>query len=207
MRKHFVFFLLVMIFSFEIFGQNLNDDLESEIGFWVGGTFPAPNTPMDELLESSMGFGLFYRNHSFAPVLTEIGTSYGNYTSLSMQKLLSVPLYLSLNYLFQLYNRFSLQTKIGGGFTYLQIRPNNLSGWNPILYGGVEFSISASRRFKVGLRFDGYYIYERLRREPKIIRYLYFFPGTYDPRIQNSLNYKLRDGAVYNFGLMVSFLY
>jgi hypothetical protein len=190
-----------------LFSQDFEESIKKEFGFWLGGTFPAPGTKMDDILDSSMGFGLFYRLEWPSPFLLETGFSYGNYKSLSTQQLLSIPVYLSLCYPIPLFNRFQLLGKFGFGASYLEIRPYNISGWDPLLYGGFEFSILASKRFKVGLRLDGYYIYDNFRKKPEELQWLLLFPGTYDPRIINSLQYQNGNGAIYNFGLMVSFLF
>ncbi|MFN3246167.1 MAG: hypothetical protein ACK42K_05670, partial [Leptonema sp. (in: bacteria)] len=142
-----------------------------------------------------------------SPFLLEGGLSYGNYQSLSTQQLLTIPVYFSLCYPIPAFTKFQLLGKLGAGATYLQIRPYNVSGWDPILYGGLEFSILASKRFKVGLRLDGYYIYDSFRKKPDTLELLLLYPGTFDPRTYNSLQYKNVDGTVYNFGLMVSFLF
>jgi hypothetical protein len=201
--------IVIMIFYIynPLFSQTFEEGIKHEVGFWVGGSFPAPNSKMANRLDSSLGFGLFYRLDWPSPFLLEGGLSYGNYQSLSTQQLLTIPVYFSLCYPIPAFTKFQLLGKLGAGATYLQIRPYNVSGWDPILYGGFEFSILASKRFKVGLRLDGYYIYDSFRKKPDTLDLLLLYPGTFDPRTYNSLQYKNVDGTVYNFGLMVSFLF
>ncbi len=144
-----VFFFLFILCNHSIISQDFEEEINKEFGFWLGGTFPAPGSPMDSLLDSSMGFGFFYRVYWPSPFLLEFGTSYGNYPSLTTQRLISIPVYVAFNYPVPILNRFQLLAKLGLGGSYLEIRPNNVSGWDPILYGGLEFSILASKRFKV----------------------------------------------------------
>ncbi|GIX41343.1 MAG: hypothetical protein KatS3mg129_1076 [Leptospiraceae bacterium] len=199
--------ILLILSSYSLYSQSFEESIKKEFGFWLGGSFPAPGTQMDDILDSSLGLGLFYRLEWPSPFLLETGFSYGNYQSLSTQQLLSIPVYFALCYPIPLFNRFQFLGKLGAGASYIEVRPNNVSGWDPILYGGFEFSILASKRFKVGLRLDGYYIYDSFRKKPEEIDWLLLFPGTYDPRIINSLQYKNGNGALYNFGLMVSFMF
>ncbi len=210
--KRYKFFFIISIIIFFVYKNDLSpqefeDSIKREFGFWLGGTFPAPGTQMDDLLDSTMGMGIFYRYYWPSPFLLEAGMSYGNHKSLSTQQLFIVPMYFSLCYPFLVFNRFQFLAKIGLGGSYLEIRPNNVNGWDPIVYGGFEFSVLASKKFKVGLRLDGYYIYDRFRNKPEELNYLFTDSGTYDIRILKSLNYTNYDGAIYNFGLMVSFLF
>lgn len=201
-------FVLLLFFNYSvIFSQDFDEYIHKEFGFWLGGSFPTPNSQTEKIFNSSMTFGIFYRYYWPKPFHLELGTSYANYKSLSMQQLTTIPLYLSLNYPFPIFTKFQLLGKIGIGSTYVEVRPNNLSGWDPLLFAGFEFAIFASKRFKVGLRLDGYYIYDSFRDSPKEIEYLYLLAGTYDYRIQNSIQYKNQNVAFYNFGLMVSFLF
>lgn len=212
--KYFLIFIILFLFvnhfithTNTVYAEDFEESIKKEFGFWLGGTFPAPGTQMDNLLDSSMGMGFFYRFYWPSPFLIEAGLSYGNHKSLSTQQLFMVPVYFSICYPIPVLNRFQFLAKIGLGGSYLEIRPNNVNGWDPIIYGGFEFSVLASKKFKVGLRLDGYYIYDRYRNKPEEINYLLVYPGTYDPRIINTIRYTNYDGAMYNFGLMVSFLF
>lgn len=202
------FFIMFLFFSHKfIISQDFDEYIHKEFGFWLGGSFPTPGSKTEKIFNSSMSFGLFYRYYWPRPFHLEFGGSYANYKSLSMQQLTTVPIYLSLNYPFPFFTKFQFLGKIGIGASYLEIRPNNLNGWDPLIYAGFDFAIFASKRFKVGLRLDGYYIYDSFRDKPREIEYLYLLPGTYDFRIQNSIKYKNQNVAFYNFGLMVSFLF
>ncbi|MFN3605342.1 MAG: hypothetical protein ACK4UJ_11600 [Leptonema sp. (in: bacteria)] len=212
MKKYLRFILIFFLFigrNHFLFSQDYNFEeyIQQEFGFWLGGSFPAPNSKTEKIFNSSMSLGFFYRYYWPKPFHLELGTSYANYKSLSMQQITTVPVYLSLNYPFPMFTKFQLLGKIGFGASYLEIRPNNLSGWDPMLYGGLDFAIFASKRFKVGLRLDGYFIYDSYRKKPDELKYLFLLPGSYDYRIVNSLNYKNQNVIFYNFGLMVSFLF
>lgn len=205
-KLHVWVFLFVTLRN-PLFAEDFDEYIQKEFGFWLGGSFPAPRTQEERVFNSSMSFGIFYRYYWPRPFHLELGTSYANYKSINMQQLTLIPLYLSLNYPFPIFTKFQLLGKLGLGVSYLEIRPNNLSGWDPMLYLGLDFAIFASKRFKVGLRLDGYYIYDAFRNKPKELEYLFSLPGTYDYRIQQSLNYKNKNIAFYNFGLLISFLF
>lgn len=203
-----LFFFVNHVASSKIlYAKDFEDSIKKEFGFWLGGTFPAPGTKLDDLLDSTISMGLFLRYLWPSPFLLETGFSYGSHKSLSTQQLLMVPVYFSLCYPISVINRFQFLAKLGLGASFLEIRPYNVNGWDPIVHGGFEFSVLASKRFKVGLRLDGYYIYDRFRNKPEELNYLLLFPGTYNLQVSKTLDYTNYDGAMYNFGLMVSFLF
>lgn len=187
--------------------QNFNEELKMEAGFWMGGSFPVPGTVADDILDSDLGAGAFYRMYWPDPFLLEFGFSYASYKSLSTDRLLTVPVYGAFVYPLPWIQRFSVMLKLGGGASYLEIRPANRNGWDPMLYGGFEFSILAARRFRVGLRIDGYYIYDSFRSEPEELTYLRYMQGSFDDRFYKTKEFKEYDPAFYNFGLMVSFIF
>lgn len=187
--------------------QNFNEELKMEAGFWMGGSFPVPGTKADDILDSNLGAGGFYRLYWPGPFLLEAGFSYAIYKSQSTQKLITVPVYAAIAYPLPWIQRFSVLLKLGAGASYLEVRPVNRSGWDPTFYGGFEFSILAARRFRVGLRVDGYYIYEDFRSEPEELKYLRFMQGSFDDRFYKTKEFEIYNPAFYNFGLMVSFLF
>ncbi len=204
----FFFIVFLLLSSGNSFvSQDFDEYIQKEFGFWLGGGFPAPKSPEEKIFNSSMSFGLFFRYHWPRPFHLELGTSFANYKSINMQQLTIIPLYVSLNYSFPIFTKFQLLGKLGLGASYLEIRPNNVNGWDPTFYLGFDFAIFASKRFKVGLRLDGYYIFDAFRDEPSVLKYLIYLPRTFDYRIQESLNYKNKNIAFYNFGLLFSFLY
>jgi hypothetical protein len=186
--------------------QSFENELKTEAGFWMGGAFPVPGTKADDVLDSTLGAGGFFRFYWPNPFLLELGFSYANYRSEGTQQLITVPTYAALVYPIPYFQRFSVMVKLGAGASYLEVRPVNKSGWDPMMYGGFEFSILAARRFRVGLRIDGYYIYEQFRSEPKELQYLKFMQGSFDDRFYQTKDFRIYNPAFYNFGLMVSFI-
>lgn len=207
------YYRVLLILSLSIFAlpatleaQAYGDELKKEIGFWMGGAFPVPGTRTADELESSLGAGLFFRLFWPSPFLFETGISYAAYKSDSTQQLLTVPVYAAIAYPLPWFQRFTFMLKLGGGASYLEVRPVNRSGWDPMLFGGFEFSILAARRFRVGLRIDTYYIYENFRSEPKELQYLRYMQGSFDDRFYKTKQFDLYNPSFYNFGLMVSFI-
>ncbi len=200
-------FLCLLIFYSKLLFSQTFEELKQEMGFWIGGSFPAPNSRLEDQLDSSMGIGLFYRFLWPAPFQIEMGITHSNFKSQSMQQLTIVPFYLSLNYPFPIFEKFQFLGKIGVGGSYLEVRPSNKGGVDPVVFVGLEFAIIASKRFKVGLRLDGMYIYEKFRKEPEELKYMQFLMVNYDYRLLNSYNFKTYNGSIYNFGLMVSFAF
>jgi len=204
---HFALIVLCSLAApLSLSAQNFNEELKMELGFWMGGSFPMPGTEAADVLDSDLGAGGFYRIYWPSPFLLETGFSYAAYKSQSTQQLITVPVYAALVYPLPWFQRFSLMLKLGGGGSYLEVRPVNRSGWDPMLYGGFEFSILAARRFRVGVRVDGYYIYDSFRSEPEELKYLRYMPGTFDDRFYQTKEFKLYNPAFYNFGLMMSFI-
>ncbi|MCB1170437.1 MAG: hypothetical protein KDK25_08900 [Leptospiraceae bacterium] len=183
-----------------------SDHLKHELGIWLGGSFPFPSTPYDEVLDSNVGGGMFYRVNWPWIFYSEFGFSYTTYFSRTTQLLVSAPVYGALVYPLPLPFRLQVMAKIGGGAAYLEVRPQNLHGWDPMIYGGLEMSLLASRRFRVGLRLDANYIMDSHRQPPLEAQIGYLYPGTTNARYMDNRTYDLRDGGFYHFGLMVSFI-
>lgn len=189
--------------------QAYQDELKKEFGFWMGGSFPVPGSKAASTVDSNLGAGGFFRFYWPGPFLLETGFAYADYKSSGTQHLTMAPVYVSLAYPLPWIERFSVMFKLGGGQSYLVVRPANVSGWNPTAYAGFEFSILAARRFRVGLRIDGYYVYDGLNSEPQMLEYLRYYRmmnGTYDTRFYQVDQFKIYNPAFYNFGLMVSFI-
>lgn len=182
------------------------EHLKHEIGMWLGGSFPFPSTPYDDVLDSNVGGGMFYRISWPWIFYTEFGFSYTTYFSETTQLLVSAPVYGALVYPLPLPFRLQVMAKLGAGASYLEVRPQNRNGWDPMIYGGLEMSLLASRRFRVGLRLDADYIIDSHRQPPLEAQLGYFYPGTSNARYMQNRTYELRDGGFYHFGLMVSFI-
>lgn len=201
--------LAVVLAVTPVAAQAYQDEIKKEAGFWMGGAFPVPGTQAANVLNSSLGAGGFFRMFWPNPFMIESGFAYANYKSSTMQQLTIAPVYGAIVYPLPWVERFSAMIKLGGGEANLVVRPANRSGWDPMAYAGFEFSILAAKRFRVGLRVDGYYIYDTYRSEPKILEDLRTYrmlTGNYDPRFYEASNFKLYNPAFYNFGLMISFI-
>ncbi len=183
--------------------QQSASHLKHELGFWIGASNPVPGTALDQVLDSNLGGGLFYRFSWPWVFYTEFGTSYSNYFSRTTESATVIPMYMALSYPIQLPIRMQVFLKAGGGTTYVLVRPSNLHGWEPLGFLGTEFSILAGKRFRIGLRLDYNLVYESHLRDPQSQVYAL---GTTDPRYQRTAYYKKRNGHFFHFGLMTSFV-
>lgn len=179
--------------------------IRHELGFWIGASSPMPGTELDTVLDSNLGGGLFYRFSWPWVFYTELGTSYANYFSRGTQSATVVPLYGALAYPINLPIRMQMFLKLGAGTSYVLVRPTNRQGWEPLGYAGMEFSLLAGRRFRIGLRLDYNMVYEKHLNNPER-PLLPFSPGTTDPRYQQTAYFKKRNGHFFHFGLMTSFV-
>lgn len=197
----------ILLFAGKLSAQEQINPIKHEIGLWLGGSFPLPGGELDAVLDSNVGAGGFYRINWPSIFLTEFGFSYATYFSRTTQTLVSAPVYAALVYPLPIPFRIQVFAKLGGGGNYLEVRPQNRNGWNPMLFGGLEFSLLASRKFRVGLRLDGNYIYESYRDPPIETELLYTYLGTQDIRFQELREFRMQNGGFYHFGLMVSFIF
>ena len=206
MRARYVIILLcAAAMPVSVAAQEAPSRLRHEVGIWIGASNPVPGTRLDEVLDANIGAGGFYRVNWPWVFFTESGVMWSQYFSRTTQKVTVVPVYLALDY--RLPIDFKLQTfiKLGGGGAWLEVRPANRSGWEPMFYAGLEFSIPASRRLRVGLRLDYNLIYEKHLDPPDEVRYQYLLPGNTDLRTQTEA-YEIENGHFFHFGLMVSFV-
>lgn len=179
--------------------------IRHELGFWIGASSPLPGTELDTVLDSNLGGGLFYRFSWPWVFYTEFGTSYANYFSRGTQSATVVPVYGALAYPIMLPIRMQMFLKLGGGTSYVLVRPTNRQGWEPLGYAGLEFSLLAGRRFRIGLRLDYNMVYEKHLKDPER-PILPLSPGTNDARYQQTAYFKKRNGHFFHFGLMTSFV-
>lgn len=184
--------------------------LNNEMGFWVGASNPVPGTELADVLDSSIGGGAFYRLAWPWVFHTELGFSYTHYQSRTTQALTVAPVYLALAYRLPLPWRIQIYLKAGGGSTYLEVRPENRSGWDPLAFAGTEFSIQAGRRFRIGMRLDYNVVYEEHLQNPRRNeRELLLLAGSSNDnlRFQSANEFELTNGYFWHFGLMVSFYF
>lgn len=203
MKLHYVILIVILLSPGVLAAQQSVSRTKHEMGFWIGASNPVPGTRTDEILDANVGGGFFYRVNWPWFFHTELGTMVSNYFSRTSQQVLVVPVYAALAY--RLPFSFKLQTwvKVGGGSAWLEVRPDNRSGWEPMFYAGLEFSIPASRRLRVGLRLDYNLIYEKHLDPPEGSDYYYLSNGQ-DPRLQRE-PYEINNGHFFHFGLMVAF--
>lgn len=194
--------LLLSLGAGSLAAQDRPSRLRHEFGLWIGASNPMPGTRVDEILDANVGAGGFYRINWPSFLYTEFGFAWSQYFSRTTQKLTVAPVYGALVY--QLPFEFKVNTfvKLGGGGAWLEVRPANRSGWDPLLYAGLEFSLAASRRLRVGLRLDYNLVYEKHLDPP---RDELFIAGTTDPRFLEPEIYEVDNGHFFHFGLFVSY--
>lgn len=196
--------LFLILIPVSLFAQDEFSERNHEFGFWVGGSFPVPSTGYDDVIDSNVGAGGFYRINWPLVFMTEFGFSYTSYFSQTTQAVNIAPVHLSLVYPLPLPFRMQVMVKGGLGSTHVTVRPMNKQGWIPSAYGGLEFSIMASRRLRVGLRLDYNYLHENHLSPPREQEWARWI-ATEDLRYRTD-NFEVRDGHFYHFGLMVSFV-
>jgi len=195
---------LLLITGGGIVSLQAQESRKHELGVWIGASNPAPSSQLSGVLDSSIGGGMFYRIQWPWVFHVEFGFSYSVYQSRTTQTLTVLPAYGALVYQLPLPFRIQVFLKAGGGSAYLNVRPQNKSGWDPLFYGGLEFSILAGRRLRIGLRLDYNVVYEKNQDPPVEARYP-FFPGSTDPRYQNANYFQLTNGSLFHFGIFLSF--
>jgi len=186
-----------------------------ELGFWIGGANPQPGTKADELLDANVGVGLFYRVKWPWILMTETGIAYTNYYSRGVEQVLIIPAYAALVYELPFPGKLQSYIKLGGGGSKLDVKPYNKTGWDPMVYGGAEFSLQAGKHLRLGMRLDYNYLYESNKKTPFENTYIQYLewqrlttPNTLplDPRFQKQQQFELVDGRFFHFGIMVSFI-
>ncbi|HRP69810.1 MAG TPA: hypothetical protein PLY93_09800 [Turneriella sp.] len=160
-----------------------------QIGLWFGPVTPVPGTAIADVLITSLGGGIFFRGNLPTNTLrTEIGVSYGYYTSRSTARLHSLPVYGALVYTLPINLPLSFFVKGGLGSNYLKNAIEGSQNWLPTGYLGFETSFPAGKLVNIGVRADYYYVYEKHLSAPA-----------------NNPNYEVHNGHFLNFGLMVNF--
>lgn len=209
-----LFLLILLAGAGDLFGQEAGGGgLKHELGFWIGASSPVAGTPVDNVLQSTIGGGGFYRINWPWVFYTEFGSSYSVYFSRTTQKLEFAPVYGALAYRLPIPMRLNVFLKAGGGAAHLVIRPDNLQGWEPMAYGGLEFSLQASKRLRIGLRLDYELVYENGLQDSqqRDLAYTYYFVNrdpsqSIDPRFFPVNRSNGNNGSFFQFGLMISFI-
>lgn len=206
-------FLGILSGAGDLLGQETGGGLKHELGFWIGASSPVAGTREDDILQSTIGGGAFYRINWPWVFHTEFGSSYSVYFSRTTQKLEFAPVYGALAYRLPIPSRLNVFLKAGAGSAHLVVRPDNIQGWEPIGYGGLEFSLQASRRLRIGLRLDYEAVYESnlQNSRDRDILYTYYYLNrdssqTIDPRFFPTNQSGGTRGQFFQFGLMISFI-
>ncbi|MBE7439970.1 MAG: hypothetical protein HS115_16070 [Spirochaetales bacterium] len=183
----------------------------NEFGFWLGASAPVPATPYSEVLDGTIGGGLFYRVEWPWVFHTEAGFSFSHYQSRTTQAATIAPFYLALAYRLPFPWKVQTFLKAGAGSAYIQVRPNNLQGWDPLGYAGLEFSLQPTRRFRIGLRLDYNLVYEEHLKNPQDenLPLVLLLGGSLEQelRYREANRFKLENGHFFHFGLMMSFYF
>ena len=200
----FLFFILY----FPVYSQQKAEKDKPAVGFWLGASNPLPGTQTFDLLETTLGFGIFSRFQlPYRSFYTELGMSYANYLSTTERALTTVPVYAAIDYKLPFDLPVAIFLKGGLGMSYVVARPANTNRWDPLLFSGFEVSFTAGKKVRIGLRIDYNYIFETMNSNiPPKSQYLY--QGVYDDyRLYNPNYYKLMDAQFFHFALMLSFLF
>lgn len=160
-----------------------------QIGVWFGPVTPVPGSKLSEVLTTSLGGGMFLRGNLPSNTLrTEIGASYSYYTSRTVARLHSIPVYGALVYTLPINLPLQFHIKGGAGGNFLRNYPEGARNWLPFGYAGFETSFPAGRLVNIGVRADYYFVYEKHLSPPA-----------------NNPSYQIYNGHFFNFGLMVNF--
>lgn len=137
------------------------------IGLWFGPITPIPGTELAGTLNTSLGFGGYFRiNIPSDTFQMETGAYYSQLTSFLTNRLIMVPVYGALVFKLPIQFALSFYFKGGAGSGYFENKPEVHGGWLPIFYAGFETTFPAGRWANVGARLDYYFIYESWMKVP-----------------------------------------
>ncbi|TGJ99672.1 hypothetical protein EHO59_17710 [Leptospira semungkisensis] len=179
------------------------DNRKPELGFWIGASNPFPGSAAQEVLNTTLGGGLFFRVPWPWLFYLEFGSSYSNYLSRSERALTTIPVYGALVYKIPIELPISFMAKAGMGEAYVVARPANTSRWDHMMYAGFEASFIAGKKIRIGVRVDYNKIYESDLNAPAGTKYPYVGP-TVESRLNDPYYYKTVNTEFFHFGLMVS---
>ena len=132
-----------------------------QVGFWFGPITPVYTTRED--VDTNLGGGGFFRyNLPIRTLKIGIDSSYHYFESRGVNTLTLCPVYGNFVYRVPLPTKFpvAFQLKAGAGGSYVKIRPDRESQWDPMGMVGIEGSFAAGRVVNIGLRIDYLFIYE-----------------------------------------------
>ena len=162
------FFILTVFLYLLVLTKGLKADYEITewsvfpvIGLWFGPVTPVPGTSLDNILNTSLGGGLFIRvNFPTDTWMLECGSSLSYYNSDLTPALYSVPTYFAGVYKVNIDFPLKFLVKFGTGFHYGYNFPEMHSNVSPILFVGLSVFFPAGRYVNIGLRFDYYPVFE-----------------------------------------------
>jgi len=156
-----LFFAVFLLFSGTLSARSRKDYfLKPQVGLWFGPITPVGTTA--DLVDTNLGVGGFFRyNTPFKSLKVGFDTSYQHYKSRGVNDLTVVPLYGSAVYLIPLDFPVRFQAKAGFGTSWVSVKPDNVSQWDPVLMLGTEISFPAGRTVNIGLRLEYLYLIEK----------------------------------------------
>ncbi len=190
-----------------VWGQVVVSQRKQEISISLDVFGPLPSSELSNILDPNLGAGLNYRTHWPKPLYTELGVAWVFMQGEQPQKLFIVPLYTALAYRLPTEGRLDLFAKLGLGSSYIEVRPNNVSGWDPFLLLGFEISILATRFLRIGVRFDYFHIYEKHLDAPKDSQESPEIPAHVDVRFREAQNFSIINGEFIRFGVLFGYVF
>ena len=117
-----------LFFSFALITTAVYPQVETEgwrfkpqLGVWFGPVTPVPGSKLAEVLTTSLGGGMFLRANIPSNTLRfEIGGSYSYYTSRTVARLHSIPVYGALVYTLPINLPLSFHVKGGAGGNFMR---------------------------------------------------------------------------------------
>ena len=200
-------FLVSPLFIDSLWGQTRVSKRKHEVGFSVDIFSGAPGTEWEGVLRPNIGAGLFYRTRWPNILYSEAGLMWSFLEGDHTQKAVIVPLYYSLGYRLPLESRLDALVKLGFGSAYLEVQPNNLSGWDPFWLLGCELSILAARFLRIGMRLDYLHLHEKHLDPPQDVKNSPPVPQHVDPRFRGQQSFRIVNGEFIRFGVMFGFLF
>lgn len=131
-----------------------------QIGLWFGPVTPIYTTARS--LDADLGGGIFFRVNTPASLFkVGVDTSIQHYTSKGMNEMYLVPVYGSIIFLLPIKSAIKFQFKAGAGSSYVFLKPDNSSTWDPTFVGGFEIAFPAGRMVNIGMRVEYLFLYEK----------------------------------------------
>ena len=203
----FICSFLFIFLNWNLLAQEKVSKRKSELGFSLDVSGPAPNSEWEKLLQPNIGLSAYYRFRWPYNLYNELGLNWFFLESQESQKVFLIPIHLLIGYRLPLESRLDVIFKGGLGTSYVEVRPANKHGWDPFAILGVETSILASRFFRIGVRLDYFYIYEKHLEVPEDNQNSPEVPEYVDARFREKQNFQKKNGHFLRFGIIVGFLF